>query len=222
LKTKIVELPFNRTTNTIVSWLGALIGLAGMSHGIFEALQGNNPTGGLIIQAIGPAKRFWEHGTEEAFTLVPNFLATGILAMLVGLAVIVWSAGFIHRKHSAAVFLLFCILLFLVGGGIGQIIFFTFIWLAATRIHSPLSWWKKVLPERSLAVISRIWPVTLAVGIGLFLVALEIAIFGAVPGVAGPEQRLYICWSALMISLVCFMVSFVSGFSRDILMRKVG
>ncbi|MHC1782030.1 MAG: hypothetical protein AB9891_04570 [Anaerolineaceae bacterium] len=126
-----------------------------------------------------------------------------------------------HRKHNAAVFLLLCFLLVLVGGGIGQIIFFTLVWLAANRIHSPLSWWKKVLPERSRTGMSRIWPVTLAVGIGLFLIALEIAIFGALPGVADPEQRLYICWSALIISLVCFMVSFVSGFSRDIIMRKV-
>ncbi len=206
----------NQTTKIITSYLGALIGLSGMNHGLFEALQGFKPADGLIIQAIGPANRFWEHGTEEAFTIIPNFLITGILALLVGAAVIVWSVGFMSRKHSSAVFLLLCIMLFLVGGGIGQIVFFTVIGLAATRIHRPLTWWKKILPVRIRRGLSRVWPVSLTVGIASFLIAIEIAIFGAAPGVGDPEQRLYLCWSLLGFSLLLFLATFVAGFAKDI------
>ena len=124
-----------------------------MDHGFFETLQGNIPTNGLIIQAIGLAHRMWLHGTEEAFTIVPNFLATGILAMIFSIAIMIWSVGFIHTKHGPAVFFLLFVLLFLVGGGVGQIVFFIPIWAASTRINKPLTWWRKVLPEN----VRRCW-----------------------------------------------------------------
>ena len=71
-------------TKAVAAALGVCVGVSGLDHGFFEALQGNTATPGLIVQAIGPAQRMWIHGTEEAFTLVPNFLVTGILAMAVG------------------------------------------------------------------------------------------------------------------------------------------
>ena len=206
----------NRATRSIVTTLGVLLGISGMNHGFFEALQGYIPTPGLIVQAIGSANRFWVHGTEEAFTIVPNFLITGLLAIMVGVAIIVWSIRFVHQKNGSRIFILLCILLFLVGGGIGQIIFFTLAWAVATRINRPLTGWRKILPERVRKALSTIWPVSLAVGSLLFSFALEIAIFGFVPGVADPEQRLYICWGLLGISLVTFFLTIVSGFAQDI------
>ena len=53
--------------------LGTIFGISGMSHGLFEILQGNVPTGGLFISAIGEAHKMWPHGNELAFTLIPNF-----------------------------------------------------------------------------------------------------------------------------------------------------
>ncbi|NIP28360.1 MAG: hypothetical protein GWO38_32255, partial [Phycisphaerae bacterium] len=75
-------------------------------HGFFEILQGNTPTEGLIIQAIGDEQQMWLYGTEEAFTIIPNFLITGILTIIVSLAIIVWSVGYMQTKRGAAVFLL--------------------------------------------------------------------------------------------------------------------
>ncbi len=77
----------NRTTRTIVSIMGAFFALGGIDHGVFEILHGNTPTSGLFIQAIGQANRFWVYGTEDAFTIIPNFLLTGILAVIFSLAV---------------------------------------------------------------------------------------------------------------------------------------
>lgn len=191
-----------------------------MNHGFFEALHGNIPTQGLIIQAIGEANRMWLHGTEEAFTLIPNFLITGILAMIVGLVIMVWSVGFVYRKNGPLIFILLFILLFLVGGGIGQIVFFLPTWAVSTRITKPLTWWQKVLSENVRRVLAKLWPFTLTICSLLFLFALEIAIFGFVPGLNDPDQRLYLCWSLLGVGFGLLLLTFVAGFAQDIQARK--
>ena len=114
----------NRATRTNVATLGTIFGISGMSHGFFEILQGSVPTDGLFISAIGEAQKMWPHGDEPAFTLIPNFLLTGIAAMIVGLTIIIWSLGFVHKKNGPTVFILLFILLLVVGGGVAQILFF--------------------------------------------------------------------------------------------------
>ena len=99
----------NRATKANATAVGVVFGIGGIAHGLGEALQGNTPTDGLVVNAIAAGSSWtrWSEGGEPAFTLVPNFLVTGILATLVGLAVIVWSAGFLHRRRarlSAAVY----------------------------------------------------------------------------------------------------------------------
>jgi hypothetical protein len=176
----------------------------------------------LIIQAIGDAQQFWVYGTEEAFTIVPNFLVTGLLALLVSLAIIVWCAGYVHKKHGSAIFILLFGLLFLVGGGIAQVVFFIPTWLVSRRIYHPLTWWRRVLPEKSRGMIGKLWPYSLAMGGAAFLVALEIAIFGYVPGLGSgdAETALAICWSLLLGALILFIVTFISGFAYDIQAQK--
>jgi hypothetical protein len=206
----------NRATRIIVSTIGVILGIAGLDHGIFEILQGNRPTSGLIIQAIGPQQNLW--GTEEAFTIIPNFLVTGILAVIVSLAIIVWSVGFIHTKHGATVFGLLFILLFLVGGGIAaQVTFVPVTWAAATRINKPLTWWRKVLPESVRPILAKLWPVSLTIGCLSFLVGLSIAITGYVPGVSDDERILAICWFFVFGGgLGMFLFTFMAGFADDI------
>ena len=108
----------NRATRINVTLLGVIFGISGINHGLFETLQGNIQTGGLFISAIGEAQKMWPHGNEPAFTLIPNFLITGIVAMLVGLAIIVWSCVYVHKKMGSIILLLLFILLLLVGGGV--------------------------------------------------------------------------------------------------------
>jgi hypothetical protein len=206
----------NRTTRTIVSILGAFFAIGGIDHGVFEILHGNTPTTGLFIQAIGLANRFWVYGTEDAFTLIPNFLLTGILAVLFSLAIMAWLIGFIDTPHGPSVFFLLFVCLFLVGGGVGQVFFFIPAWAVSTRINRPLTWWQKVLPETTRRKLSRFWPISLAAGVLFFLVALEIAIFGFVPGVIDPNLKNYICWSILAAGLAAILFTFVAGFAQDI------
>jgi hypothetical protein len=46
------------------------------------------------------------HGSEPSFTLIQNFLLTGVLATIVGLLLTIWALRFIHRRHGATIFLL--------------------------------------------------------------------------------------------------------------------
>jgi hypothetical protein len=52
-----------------------------------------------------------------AMTLIPNFLITGIFAILASLAVIVCAAIFLRRKNGGLSLILLSILMLLVGGG---------------------------------------------------------------------------------------------------------
>ena len=206
----------NRATRIIVATMGVMLGLAGMNHGVFETLQGDTPTDGLIIQAIGDAHQMWSYGTEEAFTIIPNYLLTGVLAVFLSIAIIIWSVGFVHKKRGPTIFILLFILLFLVGGGIGQIVFFIPTWLASTRINKPLTWWRRVLPEKNRQVLAKLWPFSMSAALFCFLFALEIAIFGLVPGVDNPDTALTICWLFLFAAWILMLFSFVSGFAYDI------
>lgn len=214
----------NRATRTIVSTVGVILAIAGLDHGIFEIMQGNTPTGGLIVQAIGPAQRMWHYGSEEAFNLLPTFLLTGLTAVALSLALLVWSVWFVHKQHGATVLGLLFIGLFLFGGGIAaQVMFAPFVWAAATRIHKPLAWWRRVLPAGIRPGLAKLWPVTLALGSVSFLVGLFIAITGYVPGQSDPEIIIGICWGFLFGGgLGLYLITFVAGFSRDIEHGKQG
>ena len=200
--------------------LGVIFGFSGISHGLFETLQGNTPTGGLFISAIGETHKMWPHGNEYAFTLIPNFLTTGIAAMIVGLAIIVWSVGFVHKNNGPTIFILLFVLLFLVGGGVAQIIFFTLTWIVSTRINKPLTWWRKILPTRIRKPLGKLWLWLLIVFSLLILFVLEIAIFGIVPTVNDPDAVLSIMLYCLGVGLGVLLFSFVAGFAHDIEMRS--
>jgi hypothetical protein len=95
-------------------------------------------------------------------------------------------------------------------------VFFIPTWLASTRINSPLAWWRKVLPEKVRRFLAKLWPFSLSAVLICFLIALEIAIFGFVPGIENPETALAISWSLLLAAWLLLVFSFVSGFAYDI------
>ena len=209
----------NRSTRIIIAVIGIMLAIAGISHGFFEVLQGNTPTGGIGINAIGPDHIQWEWGGEGAFTLFPNFLFTGLLAITVSIAIAVWSVGFVHKKGGATIFILLFVALSLVGGGAAQLVFFLPAWGVASRINKPLTWWRKVLPAKIRPALSKIWPVTLSVSVVSFLVGLFIAITGRVSGfnITNADTVLAICWSFIFGGgWAMILLTYVSGFADDI------
>jgi hypothetical protein len=199
-----------------------LVGIGSIDHGLLECLQGSHPTPGLIVNALGAGYRWtaWTEGGEGAFTLIPNFLFTGIVATVLGLAMILWSLRFLQAPHGPAVFLLLGVTSFLSGGGVAQIALFTLTWAVATRIRASLAFWRWLIPAADRPTLSHVWPWGLGAAGVLFLAALEIAIFGYVPGVSDQTQLLHICWTILAAALAIYLLSMLSGFAHDIEVRN--
>ena len=97
------------------SALGIFAGLGGPVHGPGEILQGNVAPSNIVFEAW---PGFTALSGEPAMTIIPNLLVTGILAIIVGVLLSVWSAKFVSRKHSGLVMILLSIVLLLVGGGL--------------------------------------------------------------------------------------------------------
>jgi hypothetical protein len=211
----------NAATRTVASTLGVLVGIGSIDHGLLECLQGFRPTPGLLVNALGPGYRWtaWTEGGEGAFTLIPNFLVTGIVATLFGLLMILWALRFLQTAHGATVFLLLGVASFLSGGGVAQLVLFTLTWAVATRIHAPLAFWRWLLPPAVRSALGRMGPWTLAAATVLFLAALEIAVFGYVPSVSSHRQLFHVCWTLLALALALYFLSIVSAFARDLKVR---
>lgn len=205
----------NRATRINVTILGVIFGISGINHGLFETFQGNVLTGGLFISAIGEAQKMWPHGNEFAFTLIPNFLITGIAAMLVGLAIIIWSCGYIHKKKGPIILLLLFVLLLLVGGGVAQVLFFPWIYIVSRQINKPLVIWEKKFRGKQ-ALPGKLWPWFLGTGTLLLLIVLVIGTTGFFPGVNDPESVLKVMLACLAAEVIFLPLTFIFGFAHDI------
>ena len=207
-------------TTTVI---GVFFGLfSGVNHGVFEILQGNKPTGGLVINAIGELQRFWPEGTEPAFTLIPNYLLTGIVSVIVGILIIIWSLKFLPGKHGSTGFLALFILSFLVGGGMGQAFFFIPAWAFSTRIGKPLTWWRKVLPVSIRPFLSKLWPITLVLATLSMLIGLEMAIFGYFPGETDLERLTDINMNFVFSAAILYIITYIAGFGHELDKQKAG
>ena len=126
-----------------------------MEHGVGEILQGNVATSGMRINAWQPASPLF--GEEPALTIVPNLFVTGILAIIVSLIIIIWAVAFAQRKNGGAVLILLSIIQLLVGGGIAPIFPGITAGVAATKINSPLTWWRAHLPVNVRRLLAKLW-----------------------------------------------------------------
>jgi len=129
-----------RATRVVAGAFGVLAGLAGLEHGYFEVLQGNARPAGLMIVSMGPPcvpEATW-NGCEPAMTILPNYLVTGIVAVILGLIILVWSAAFVQRRHGGAVLIGLSVALLLFGGGIFPPLIGLVGGAAGTRINKPL------------------------------------------------------------------------------------
>ena len=204
----------NRATRINVAVLGVIFGISGINHGLFETLQGNLPTGGLFISAIGEAQKMWPHGNEPAFSLIPNFLITGIAAMLAGLAIVIWSIAHVHKKNGPIVLLLLFILLLLVGGGVAQVLFFPWIYIVSRQINKPLTFWKKRFQGKP-TFLGKLWPWFLGISTVLLVIALAIATTGFLPRVNDTEVVLKVMLASLAAEVILLPLTILSGFARD-------
>jgi hypothetical protein len=157
----------NRATRAAAAVLGIYAGVLATIHGIFEILQGSGVPTSPMVQAIGPAcqpETVW-HACLPALTLLPSFLISGIVTVILGVVILVWSFVFITRKFGSLGLVLLPIGLIPVGGG------FVPAWLGilagttATQIRRPPP---AQSPNAMMRLLARFWPVSVLVLIAWF------------------------------------------------------
>ena len=146
-----------KATKITASSLGIVAGIAGLEHGYFEILQGNARPAGLMFPSMGPPcvpEKVW-NACEPALTILPNLLTAGVLTVILGLLIIVWSAAFVQRSHGGSVLIGLSVVLLLVGGGIFPPLIGILGGVAGTRINKPLT---GKLDGSMLRLAARLWP----------------------------------------------------------------
>src|ERR1039457_5630445 len=197
----------NSALRITASVFGVYAGLLGMEHGYFETLQGNVVPHGVRIRASLSELPF-PFGHEPAMTIIPNFLVTGILAMIVGLLIVAWAAGFVQKKNGAVVLLLLSPILLLVVGGFGPITLLIPACVAATGIDKPLPSWRYHLSVNLRRILAKFWPWSFICA--LLWVPVEFVV-GYVVGVKNDAHlNLVLCYPLVGL----FLLTLVTGFAR--------
>lgn len=170
-----MEKNFNSTASgaakITASIFGVLAGLGGLVHGIGEVLQGNVRPAGIIINSWTQGPIATNMGGEPGMTVIPNLLATGIVTILVSLAIVVW-ALIVRDKKGGRILLVLSVILMLVGGGFGPPLIGILAGAAGTGIGAPLTWWRKRLSFNVRSLLAGSWPWLFAIAVanGIFLV----------------------------------------------------
>ncbi|MBN2258073.1 MAG: hypothetical protein JW704_09640 [Anaerolineaceae bacterium] len=205
-------------TKMVTSSIGIIgAGFAGMVHGFFAILQGNITTGGIVINPIGPAQRLWPQAALHAISIIPNYIISGICAMIIGLLIIIWAWVFIDKLFGARVLLILSVILLLVGGGFGSAFLGIIASLTATQINKPLSWWRHHLDKNLRNILNKLWPCALIVYQIFFISSIGIAIFG-IPllWLFNADTTYSILLNLGPISDIFLLVAILSAFSSDI------
>ncbi len=157
-----------KATQTVATSLGILAGIAGLEHGYFEILQGNVRPAGVMFPSWGAdicdPDKLW-HACEPAMSILPNFLLSGILTVLLSLAVTAVSIWFLQRKYGGLGLILLSIFLLLFGGGFFPPLIGLIGGSAGTQIHRPLG----RQPGGLIRFAAKLWPWPLVLLVGWLL-----------------------------------------------------
>jgi hypothetical protein len=198
-------------TSAVVSVFGGLAALAGLEHGIGEALQGSVAPAGFMFPSWPDAAFFRSVAGEPAMSVVPNLLACGILSVLVSLVFLVWALIFPQRKACGPVLLLLSAVLLLVGGGFGPPLLGIVVGITATKVRSPLNGWRSRVPAGLRRALGTLWPWFLAAAIAAWLLVM--------PGVmlldAGALVPVFV-----LAAFATLALAILTGLARDSL-RKI-
>jgi hypothetical protein len=205
----------NKATRSLAMVLAILAGVMGIEHGLGETLQGYRPTEGVFILSWPDSGFFEIMSGEPAMTIVPNYLLTGILAILFSALFLAGVIGFQLKRKSLPIMGALIVLMLLTGGGFGPPILGTIAVLIALKRDVQLRAWQK-LPATIHRVFKRLWPwafgLTLLGWLMLFPGANLISYFGGV-------ESEWVMIVPLLVAFGMIPVTLVMGFSRDLLAR---
>lgn len=202
----------NNSAYLMASTMGAVMGLAGIEHGIGEVLQGNASPAGIMIESWPNSAFFQSLGGEPAMTLLPNMLLAGILTIVVSLFFLVWSIGFVQRKNGGLIMMVLSILMLLAGGGLFPPLLGLIVGVVAARINATAGVKRPSQISGSLKFFGSIFPGIYAAT----LIAWPALLFG--PGAL--DYFLGINHTAIILVLMAtafglLALGFIAGFARD-------
>jgi hypothetical protein len=164
-------------TRVVVAAFGILCGLTGIIAGWFEINQGNTIPDDFVISTIGPNYSMANDFTYFAVTIIPNFLLTGILAIIVSSLVIIWSVRFVQTKNGVKILLGLSITQMLVGGAwVIDLALITCV--IASRINNPINLWRSPLPSNIRLWFVKLLPLSLIVYAIISAIMLILTIMG--------------------------------------------
>jgi hypothetical protein len=195
-----------KATKTVATWLGVAAGIAGLEHGYYEILQGSTRPAGMMIASMGPPcvpEEIW-NSCEPAMTIIPNFLFTGILAMLIGFSMIIWSVGFVQRKNGGLVLILLSIALLLFGGGLFPPLIGLIGGAAGMKINKPINRVPGNIPRQA----AKLWPWPLVVLMTWLLGQFVVGYFFN-------EFLMGVMWWGLLLIVTMLPLSVYTGYAHD-------
>ncbi len=199
-------------TKVTVSTFGAIMGLAGIEHGIGETLQGNIAPSGIMFPSWPGSAFFRIVGGEPAMTIIPNLLVTGILAILFSVIYLVWAIRFVQRRNGGLVLILLSIVMLLVGGGIFPPIIGIIIGALGTRINAPVTWRRAHLSVGLRHFLGKVWPGSFtACLIAWLLLFPGINLLGYFFGVNDPNFTVVL----IFFALGSLLLTILTGFAHD-------
>ncbi len=180
------------------------IGIQGAAHGIAEILQGNKPTGGSVLETMG------------AFTLIHNYLYTGIAATAVSIAIIAWGFLKIGSRFFTAGFFLLCVALFFTGGGAAFVLFMIFVLIASLFRNGAGGMVKKMASGKAGAFLAPLAGRLLIITYGCITAGVAVWLIFIPPGELHELTAYHIaCWSLLLAGLAGHIPSLFAAIAAD-------
>ena len=114
-----------------------IVSIAAIEHGIGEILQGNYPPAGVMIESWPGSPFFRMLAGEPAMTIIPNLLATGILAIFTTLLFLLLSTVWNRKKVAGWMMIPAAIAMLLCGAGLCPPILVIILGVATIIMNSP-------------------------------------------------------------------------------------
>ena len=147
----------NKATRVAVSTFGALAGLMGIEHGLGAVLQGNTAPAAMVYSSWPGSELFEILNGEPAMSLIPNFLVTGILAILLSL-IFLWVVLRVPGRHTGLYLALLSTAMLVAGAGFGPPLIGFIVAATASRLHASFPWLRAHLPAALGRGLSVAWP----------------------------------------------------------------
>ena len=202
-------------TRAMASWLGVLAGLGNVGYGILEILQGNTKPTGIIVNTFGTMSGTSAHAIEPTIFLIPSFIITGILLVVVSMLFTIWSAVLVQKKNGGLVMIILSIVQFFIGGSTVRSIQGLIYGIIGTRIHSPFNWWRTRFSERSRHLLSNVWPWVFVGCVFLYIIHIGSGFIDFFIGINNPTISLILLVGPSYGNLLLFVIALVTGLAHD-------